>query len=336
MPVFEVSPEQTGERLDKFLLTVLPDYSRTDLQKIITEGKVSAAGVVCTKNFRVSPLKQIEVAELPVKSSSHLEPENIPLNIIFEDKEIVILNKPRGLIVHPGAGVQGGTLAAGLLYHFKKLSKVNGPLRPGIVHRLDKDTPGLMVVARTDKAHAHLSAQMDAREIVRTYWALVWGHPRQLAGTVDAPIERDPDNRIRMAVRPEGKRAVTHFQVLESFRFATLLECKLETGRTHQIRVHMRHMGNPIVGDPTYDGGECALHRIGPLDRPSAIKILKLAPAQMLQAISLSLLHPRTEKRVRFEAPLEGPFTQILEYLRKHAPALQENGLDEDDDEDEQ
>jgi len=329
MSTFKVSPEFVGERLDKFLQVQLEGYSRTDIQKFISADLVSCQGVPCSKNHRLSAGMVIEVGDLPEKPSSRLEPEKIPLNIVYEDKDIVILNKPRGLVVHPGAGVLHGTLAAGLLYHFKKLSLVNGPLRPGIVHRLDKDTPGLMVVARTDAAHAKLSAQMDAREIVRTYWALVWGQPRDLEGTVDAPIERDPDNRIRMAVRPEGKRAVTHYRVLESFRFATLLECKLETGRTHQIRVHMKHLGHSIVGDPVYEGGECALHRIGPLDRPHAMKILKMAPAQMLQAVRLSLLHPRTGKRVNFEAPLDDSFQQILEYLRKHAPALEVEAQDD-------
>lgn len=323
MKSFEVSVEFEGERLDKFLQSVLADFSRTDIQKIIGEDKVSSAGKICSKNLRLHAGAVIDVAELPVKLESRLEPEKIPLNIVFEDKDIVILNKPRGLVVHPGAGVHGGTLAAGLLYHFKTLSKNNGPLRPGIVHRLDKDTPGLMVVARNDKAHASLAAQMDAREIVRVYWALIWGHPKDLAGTIDAPIERDPDNRVRMAVRPEGKRAVTHYTVLETYRFATLVECKLETGRTHQIRVHMRHIGHPIVGDPVYDGCEAALPRIGPLDRPSALKILKLAPAQLLQAMRLSLLHPKTGKRVFFEVPLEGPFNQVLEYMRKFAPAIE-------------
>lgn len=338
MPNFIATSEHQGERLDKFLQAMLPDFSRTDLQKIITESKVLYHSTPCPKNFRIKEGMEIEVLELPTKESSTLIPEPIPLDIVHEDKDIVIINKPRNLVVHPGAGVQGGTLAAGLLYHFQKLSKVNGPLRPGIVHRLDKDTPGLMVVARNDKAHAQLAAQMEAREIHRIYWALVWGHPRNLEGTVSAPIERDPDNRIRMAVRTEGKRAATHYKVLETFRFCTLLECRLETGRTHQIRVHMRHMGNPIVGDPVYDGGDCALHRIGPLDRPPALKILKMAPAQMLQAMRLSLLHPHTQKRVQFEIPLEGSFAQILDYLRKHAPVLEDPYAQEDnedwDDED--
>lgn len=321
---FKVGLESVGERVDKFLQVSMVDFSRTDIQKLLTADKVLCDGTVCSKNLKMKEGMVLQVLDLPSKQESRLVPEKIPLNIVHEDKDIVILNKPRGLVVHPGAGVQEGTLAAGLLYHFKKdLSKINGPLRPGIIHRLDKDTPGLMVVARNDKAHAALATQMEAREIVRTYWALVWGHPKDIDGTVDAPIDRDPDNRVRMAVKSDGKRAVTHFQILESFRFATLLECKLETGRTHQIRVHMRHMGNPIVGDPVYDGGECALHRIGPLDRPIALRMLKLCPAQMLQAMRLSLMHPRTEKRVNFEVPVEESFAKVLELLRKHAPALQ-------------
>lgn len=322
MRQIEVNAEQAGERLDKFLQSALIDYSRTDIQKLIDAGMILRDGVPCSKNLRVSAGMMIDIQALPEKNASRLEPENIPLNIVHEDKDIIILNKPRGLVVHPGAGVLQGTLAAGLLYHYQKLSTINGPLRPGILHRLDKDTPGLMVVARTDKAHADLSAQMEAREIQRTYYALVWGNPRELEGTVDAPIERDPDNRVRMAVRPEGKRAVTHWRVLENFRFATLLECKLETGRTHQIRVHMRHLGHSIVGDPVYEGGEMALQRIGPLDRPIGNQILRIAPAQMLQAVKLSLLHPRTKKRVSFEIPLEDSFEQILSLLRSKAPAL--------------
>jgi 23S rRNA pseudouridine1911/1915/1917 synthase len=323
MSKFEVSPEHQGERIDKFLQDALQEFSRTDIQKILLAEKVLQNDQPCPKNLRVKAGMVIEVLSLPEKMSSHLEPENIPLNIVYEDKDMIILNKPRNLVVHPGSGVQTGTLAAGLLYHFKKLSKVNGPLRPGIVHRLDKDTPGLMVVARTDKAHQALAQQLESREIERIYYALIWGQPKDLEGTVDAPIDRDPDNRIRMAVvKNGGKAAVTHYKVLESFRFATLVECKLETGRTHQIRVHMRHIGHPIVGDPIYEGGECALHRIGPLERPHASKVLKIAPAQMLQAVRLSLLHPRTQKPVKFEIPLEGPFSEILAYLRKNAPAL--------------
>lgn len=322
MQQIEVPLENAGERLDKFLQSALTEFSRTDIQKIIEEGAVLRNGVACPKNLRVSAGMIIEVAHLPEKNASRLEPENIPLNIVYEDKEIIILNKPRGLVVHPGAGVLQGTLAAGLLFHYKKLSNLNGPLRPGIVHRLDKDTPGLMVVARTDKAHADLSAQMEAREIQRTYQALIWGNPRELEGTIDAPIERDPDNRVRMAVRPEGKRAVTHWKVLENFRFATLVECRLETGRTHQIRVHMRHMGHPIVGDPVYEGGEMALLRLGPLERPTANQVLKKAPAQMLQAIRLSLLHPKNQERVSFEIPLENTFVESLKILREKAAVL--------------
>lgn len=326
MQQFKVGPEAANGRVDKFLQEALADYSRTDIHKLIAAGKVLCEGTACAKNLKLREGMVLQVLDLPQKQESRLLPEKIPLHIVHEDKEIVILNKPRGLVVHPGAGVQEGTLAAGLLYHFQNLSKINGPLRPGIVHRLDKDTPGLMVVARNDKAHAHLAAQMEAREIVRTYWALVWGHPKDLEGTIDAPIDRDPDNRVRMAVQSGGKRAVTHFRVLETFRFATLLECKLETGRTHQIRVHMRHIGIPIIGDPVYDGCEPALMRIGPLDRPIGQKILKISPAQMLQAMQLSLRHPRTDKRVSFEVPLEDSFAKVLDLLRKKAPVVEVSG----------
>ncbi|HSQ42409.1 MAG TPA: RluA family pseudouridine synthase [Fibrobacteraceae bacterium] len=316
MTPVEVPEEYAGERVDKFLCHVLPDYSRTDLQGLLEAGQVLCDGHVCAKNLRLRSGMRLTILQLPTKASSHLEPEEIPLDIVFEDKDLVILNKPRNLVVHPGNGVQSGTLAAGLLYHFKKLSSINGPLRPGIVHRLDKDTPGLMVVARNDKAHRTLAEMLEARKIERIYQALVWGHPDDAEGIVDAPIGRDPDNRVRMAVQPTGKRAVTHYRVLESFRFATLVECKLDTGRTHQIRVHMRHLGHPIVGDPAYEGAECALQRLGPLDRPAAAKLLKIAPAQLLQAVRLSLPHPRTQKPLQFSVPLDAAFSEALDLLR--------------------
>ena len=288
-----VDEKHSGERIDKFLVGVMENVSRTDVQKLIAAGEVKVGGVASPKNFRVETGMVVVVDKVPEKEASTLEPENIPLDIVYEDDDIVVLNKPRNLVVHPGNGVQNGTLAAGLLYHFKEnLSAVNGPLRPGIVHRLH-----------------------------RTYNALVWGHPRDLEGTIDAPIGRNPKNRLKMAVVSDGKPSRTHFVAKKFFAFATLLELQLESGRTHQIRVHSRYMGHPVVGDPLYDGRDGCLNRVTPLMKDIAAKVLEMAPAQLLQAVKIELIHPTTGKKMKFKVPLEKPFEQVLKLLKKECPA---------------
>lgn len=319
---FIVDDSKTGERIDKFLTAVMDNVSRTDVQKLIAAGEVKVGGSVAAKNLKVETGMVVVVDKVPEKEASTLTPENIPLDIVYEDDDIVVLNKPRNLVVHPGNGVQNGTLAAGLLYHFKEnLSAVNGPLRPGIVHRLDKDTPGLMVVAKNDVAHRHLAHQLETRTLHRTYNALVWGCPRDLEGCIDAPIGRNPKNRLKMAVVKGGKESRTHFVAKEFFAFATLLELQLESGRTHQIRVHSRYTGHPVVGDPLYDGREESLNRVPPLMRDIAEKVLEIAPAQLLQAVKIELIHPTTGKKLKFKVPLEKPFAQALKLLKKECPA---------------
>lgn len=317
-----VDEKNSGERIDKFLTAVMDNVSRTDVQKLIAAGEVKVGGSVAAKNLKVETGMVVVVDKVPEKEASTLTPENIPLDIVYEDDDIVVLNKPRNLVVHPGNGVQNGTLAAGLLYHFKEnLSAVNGPLRPGIVHRLDKDTPGLMVVAKNDAAHRHLAHQLETRTLHRTYNALVWGCPRDLEGCIDAPIGRNPKNRLKMAVVKGGKESRTHFVAKEFFAFATLLELQLESGRTHQIRVHSRYTGHPVVGDPLYDGREESLNRVPPLMRDIAEKVLEIAPAQLLQAVKIELIHPTTGKKLKFKVPLEKPFVQALKLLKKECPA---------------
>ncbi|MBR2075031.1 MAG: RluA family pseudouridine synthase [Fibrobacter sp.] len=317
-----VNEQHSGERIDKFLVGVMENVSRTDVQKLIAAGEVKVGGAKASKNFRVETGMVVVVDKIPEKEASTLEPENIPLDIVYEDDDIVVLNKPRNLVVHPGNGVQNGTLAAGLLYHFKEnLSAVNGPLRPGIVHRLDKDTPGLMVVAKNDAAHRHLAHQLETRTLHRTYNALVWGHVRDLEGTIDAPIGRNPKNRLKMAVVKDGKPSRTHYVAKKFFAFATLLELQLESGRTHQIRVHSRYMGHPVVGDPLYDGRDGCLNRVSPLMKDIAAKVLEIAPAQLLQAVKIELIHPTTGKKMKFKVPLEKPFEQVLKLLKKECPA---------------
>ena len=317
-----VEEQHSGERIDKFLVGVMDNVSRTDIQKLIAAGEVKVGGAAASKNFRVESGMVVVVEKVPEKEASTLEPEEIPLDIVYEDDDIVVLNKPRNLVVHPGNGVQNGTLAAGLLYHFKEnLSAVNGPLRPGIVHRLDKDTPGLMVVAKNDVAHRHLARQLETRTLHRTYNALVWGHVRDLEGTIDAPIGRNPKNRLKMAVVKDGKPSRTHYVAKKFFAFATLLELQLESGRTHQIRVHSRYMGHPVVGDPLYDGRDGCLNRVSPLMKEFAAKVLEIAPAQLLQAVKIELIHPTTGKKMKFKVPLEKPFEQVLKLLKKECPA---------------
>ena len=319
---YSVKEQHSGERIDKFLVGVMDNVSRTDIQKLIAAGEVKVGGAAASKNSRVETGMVVVVEKVPEKEASTLEPENIPLDIVYEDDDIVVLNKPRNLVVHPGNGVQNGTLAAGLLYHFKEnLSAVNGPLRPGIVHRLDKDTPGLMVVAKNDAAHRHLAHQLETRTLHRTYNALVWGHVRDLEGTIDAPIGRNPKNRLKMAVVKDGKPSRTHYVAKKFFAFATLLELQLESGRTHQIRVHSRYMGHPVVGDPLYDGRDGCLNRVSPLMKEYAAKVLEIAPAQLLQAVKIELIHPTTGKKMKFKVPLEKPFEQVLKLLKKECPA---------------
>lgn len=317
-----VQEKHSGERIDKFLVGVMENVSRTDVQKLIAAGEVKVGGAPASKNFRVETGMVVVVEKLIEKPSSTLEPEDIPLDIVYEDEDIVVLNKPRNLVVHPGSGVSKGTLAAGLLHHFKdNLSAVNGPLRPGIVHRLDKDTPGLMVVAKNDAAHRQLAHQLETRTLHRTYNALVWGCPRDLEGCIDAPIGRNPKNRLKMAVVKGGKESRTHFVAKQFFAIATLLELQLESGRTHQIRVHTRYTGHPVVGDPLYDGREESLNRVPPLMKEIAEKMLEIAPAQLLQAVKIELIHPRTGKKMKFKVPLEEPFAKVLKLLKKECPA---------------
>lgn len=317
-----VQEKHSGERIDKFLVGVMENVSRTDVQKLIAAGEVKVGGAPASKNFRVETGMVVVVEKLIEKPSSTLEPEDIPLDIVYEDEDIVVLNKPRNLVVHPGSGVSKGTLAAGLLHHFKEnLSTVNGPLRPGIVHRLDKDTPGLMVVAKNDAAHRHLAHQLETRTLHRTYNALVWGCPRDLEGCIDAPIGRNPKNRLKMAVVKGGRESRTHFVAKQFFAIATLLELQLESGRTHQIRVHTRYTGHPVVGDPLYDGREESLNRVPPLMKEIAEKMLEIAPAQLLQAVKIELIHPRTGKKMKFKVPMEEPFAKVLKLLKKECPA---------------
>ena len=298
-----VTERQQGLRLDRGLAEQLPDLSRSRLQQLIRQGQVWLNGQPCLDKDR--PLQagdQIEV-RIPPATPTSLQPEPIPLDILYEDEDLLVINKPRGLVVHPAPGHASGTLVHALLAHCPHLSGINGELRPGIVHRLDKDTTGALVIAKHDQAHQHLQAQIQAKTARRIYLGVVFGRPAQSQGTISAPIGRHPVDRQKMAVLPpgQGRAAVTHWQVLERLGNYTLMQFELETGRTHQIRVHAAHLHLPIVGDPLYTRS-----------KTSPVKL----SGQALHAWKLSFVHPRTGQPLQFTAPLPEEFERLLRQLR--------------------
>ncbi|MFM1650585.1 RluA family pseudouridine synthase [Brevibacillus sp. B_LB10_24] len=295
-----VDPADKGERIDKFITMQDQDWSRSQVQTWIKEERVTVNGQPVKNNYKLAAEDEVTLRVPPPKELD-IKPEAIPLDIVYEDADLVVVNKPRGLVVHPAPGHYSGTMVNGLLYHCRDLSGINGVLRPGIVHRIDKDTSGLLVAAKNDKAHLGLAEQLKEHTVNRKYVAIVHGVIPHEMGTIDAPIGRDPKNRQQMAVVFENsKPAVTHFVVLERFKGYTLVECKLETGRTHQIRVHMKYIGYPLVGDPKY----------GQKDR------LEIE-GQALHAKTLGFVHPRTKEYLEFDAPLPDELSDLLAYLRQ-------------------
>ena len=290
------------ERLDKFLSAMLPDQSRSYLQKIIKDGNVLVNGEPKKSSYRLEDGDEV-TADLPELKSPDIEPENIPLDILYEDDSILMVNKPKGMVVHPSAGHYTGTLVNAVLWHCQgQLSGINGVSRPGIVHRIDKDTTGVLVVCKNDAAHNAVAAQLKEHSITRKYRAIVHGVIKEDEGTVDAPIGRHPTERKKMASGVKnGKRAVTHYRVLERFQGYTYVECQLETGRTHQIRVHMASIHHPLLGDTVYGPAKDSHHLEG----------------QTLHAMVLGLIHPVTGEYLEVEAPLPEYFENLLKKLRK-------------------
>lgn len=285
-------------RIDKLLAQKYPEYTRSQIQNWIKAGLVSSNGQVIKANYKVKGNDHIAV-QVPQPKPLVAVPQDIPVDIVYEDDDVIVVNKPQGMVVHPAPGHPDGTLVNALLAH-AHLSSINGVIRPGIVHRIDKDTSGLLMVAKTDKAQLSLSAQLKAKTTIREYYALVHGVIREDRGTIDAPLGRDPRNRQRQAVIKDGRHAVTHFEVLERFNKFTLVKCILETGRTHQIRVHMAYIGHPVAGDPVY----------GP-------RHTLLGNGQFLHAGKLGFVHPTTNKLMVFEVPLPPLFQATLQKLRK-------------------
>jgi len=295
--------ESAGQRLDVVLARLEPTLSRAQVQRLIEQGEITVAGSVAKPAHKLRAGERIE-GRVPEPVPARLEPQAIPLAILHEDADLIVIDKPAGMVVHPAAGHAQGTLVNALLHHCRDLSGVGGELRPGIVHRLDKDTSGLLVAAKHDRAHRALAAQWKQHSIDREYLACVRGSPRAESGTVDAPIGRHPTDRKRMSTRARvGRSAVTHWRVEERLREATLLRVRLETGRTHQIRVHLSSIALPLLGDPVYGGGRAL--------RP-ALAIAR----QALHATVLGFTHPTTGERVRFESPLPRDLLELLESLR--------------------
>ncbi|MGN8800326.1 RluA family pseudouridine synthase [Candidatus Merdisoma sp. HCP28S3_D10] len=298
----EVSPEHAGIRIDKYLAESLPDISRSYLQKLFRDGEIKMNGKAVKASAKTLAGAEIVFA-IPEPEEPEILPEDIPLDILYEDSDVILINKPKDMVVHPAAGHYTGTLVNGLMYHCREgLSGINGVLRPGIVHRIDKDTTGVLVVCKNDRAHNGLAEQLAEHSITRKYRAIVCGNLKEDEGTVDAPLGRHPQDRKKMAiVRSGGKRAVTHYRVLERFGKYTYIECQLETGRTHQIRVHMASLGHPLLGDEVYGRGKSPFKLEG----------------QTLHAMVLGFIHPTTGEYMEFQAPLPEYFEKLLEKLRK-------------------
>ena len=298
LEVVTAGAEDAGARIDVCLAAKL-GVSRSNMQKLLEEGRVKRGDKVLKANYKVRA-GEVYTVDIPEPEPIEAVPENIPLDIIYEDDDVVVLNKARGMVVHPAPGNYTGTLVNALLYHCKNLSGINSAIRPGIVHRLDKDTSGIMIVAKNDAAHIALSQQIQSKTAVRTYLAVVRGNIKTDSGTIETQIARDKNDRKKMAVVKEGGReAITDYEVLERFGKYTLVCCKLRTGRTHQIRVHMEYLGYPLVGDPKYS----------PMKTPFAIK------GQALHSHTLEFTHPRTGERMKFEAPLPEDMHKIITRL---------------------
>ena len=309
----DVSHEAASIRLDTFLASILPDLSRSQIKRLIDDGQVTSAN-----NEQVKPGQKLtggERLQVNLKAPETIEalPEELPLHILYEDKSVIVFDKPAGIVVHPAAGHYSGTIVNALLFHCKDLSGIGGKLRPGIVHRLDKDTSGVMMATKNDKAHVAIAAQFKEHSITRKYTALVYGKEK-VQGTIDLPLGRHPVDRKKIAVAEGGKRAVTHWKRIESYAGVTLLELSLETGRTHQIRVHLSKTGHPIVGDQQYGSSKRSIEIPSPVIR-RAVNSLK---RQALHAYILGFTHPETGERMEFSSPLPEDIQSIIRLLEAH------------------
>lgn len=298
---FVVDEESKSKRLDVYLNELLEDQSRSYIQSLIKDGYIKVNEKVNTsKNYKVN-LDDVIIIDIPEPETLSVEPQDIPIEIVYEDDDVIVVNKPAGMVVHPAPGNYDGTLVNALLYHCKNLSSINGVIRPGIVHRIDKDTSGLLMVAKNNHSHNHLAAQLKDHSSTRSYIAVVHGGFREDEGTIDAPIARNPKDRLKMAVVHGGRESVTHFKVIKRYKNYTVVRCNLETGRTHQIRVHMAHIKHPLLGDLLY----------GPKTKTLKIKV----EGQMLHAETLGFVHPTTNEYMEFKSELPENFEAVLKKI---------------------
>jgi 23S rRNA pseudouridine1911/1915/1917 synthase len=297
--IFKITSEEVNKRIDKYLSEVIENKSRSFIQGLIDNDNIKVNDKLIKSNYKLKLNDIIEV-NLPEPLELEVKAEDIKLDIVYEDHDVIVVNKPQGMVVHPAPGNYTGTLVNALLYHCKDLSGINGVIRPGIVHRIDKDTSGILVVAKNDNSHNFLAAQLKDHSMKREYYALVEGRVKNNIGTINEKLGRDPKDRIKMAIVKEGREAITHYEVLENYDYTTLVKCNLETGRTHQIRVHMAHIGHPLVGDPVYGY------------KKSKFKLM----GQMLHAKTLGFVHPTTKEFLEFSTELPSYFKNIIEKLR--------------------
>ena len=311
-----IPADKTKERLDKYLVQVLPKISRSFIKQLVDSGKVTINGKAAKPSHQVSPGEVVEVS-VPPPSYPKAEPEDIPIDILYEDEHLLIVNKPAGMIVHPSPDNFSGTLVNGLLYHIKDLSGINGVLRPGIVHRLDKLTTGLLVVSKDDYTHRYLSYLFSSRKMTKIYWAIIWGRMYPEEGKIEKSLKRSKKDIRKMTVHVEGKPSTTAYKTIEYFNFLSLLEIRPLTGRTHQIRSHLASEGRPVFGDILYKGRETRLLKLKKDERELAVKALALVERQALHAKILGFTHPAKGEYVEFEAPLPADMQQALKLLRE-------------------
>ena len=318
---FKVDQGQSPLRVDKFLMSRIEKVTRNKIQQAAKAGSIYVGGQTVKSNYKVKAGDEVKVLFAHPPYENLLTAEAIDLDIVYEDETVVVLNKPAGLVVHPGHGNYSGTLLNGLLYHFEQLPK-NSNNRPGLVHRIDKDTSGLLVVAKTEEAMTHLAKQFFDKTSERKYLALVWGDFEVEEGTVEGAIARHPKNRLQMTVfddNSQGKEAITHFKVIERFGYVTLLECQLETGRTHQIRAHMKHIGHTLFNDARYGGNKILKGTSFTKYKQFVENCFALLPRQALHAKTLGFIHPLSGKKMEFDSPIPADLVQTLEKWRHYA-----------------
>ena len=309
-----VTGNQRAERLDSFVSRKIVNLSRSRVQQLLEKEMILVNHKPVTKSYKVKPHDVIDVT-LPIPEKVEMKAEDIPLNIVYEDPDILVVNKPAGMVVHPAFSNWTGTMVNALLHHVQDLSGINGKLRPGIVHRIDKETSGLLLVAKHDKAHRFLGNLFKSHRIEREYWTIVWGKLKKKKGTIETLIGRSPKDRKKFAVVKEGKIAITHYEVIAAYDFLSLVKLHLETGRTHQIRVHMAHLGHPVFGDKTYGGDNVNLAGTDKKKKQAA-KILEKMQRQALHAKTLGFVHPMTKRNVTFDSDMPDDFKDVIKSLK--------------------